>query len=617
MKLRLAIRSKVLLGFLGVLLLFAIVGATTLIVQRMIVNDYKQVTDKLLPVSLHLEKLRGDMLNQGAKLQGFLLTYDPAQAEAFNSATEQVGATMDTLETLTAGMGYEQYLEQLKAISEEYTAFGRQLLSNGGQDAAVALQTKGNDINTRLDKTLNEWQSYFEQKQADLVAAAESSGQLGLTITVALLVVAVLLGLGAAFLLSNAITRALAQLTEVAGELAAGNLTVEMPEIKTGDEVQVLSQAVGRMRDNMKRLIGAAVGAAHDLSAASQELSASTEEFAATIEQIANTIQQVAQGAQEQTAAVNNSAGSLGQLSAAVNQVAQGAENQVASVREVLGKVAASSSALETTRSLLEKVRVAVTNNSSTANEGGEVIKKVNASIARIKTDATSSYNLIQELESHARDIGRILEVIGEVADQTNLLALNAAIEAARAGDQGRGFAVVADEVRKLAERTSSETKAIGEIITRIQSATAEVGQEMGVAVRDVEAGEQQVQEAIQALSKIENVADEAEANVISLVRAADALEDANQAIEEAVHQMSAVAEENQAATEEMAAGIKEIRQGIDSVAAVSEEGAASAEEVSASAESASQTVQTISASAQTLAGMAQKLQQLVAGFRV
>ncbi|MGE5481541.1 MAG: methyl-accepting chemotaxis protein [Bacteroidota bacterium] len=190
-------------------------------------------------------------------------------------------------------------------------------------------------------------------------------------------------------------------------------------------------------------------------------------------------------------------------------------------------------------------------------------------------------------------------------------------MEAARAGDQGRGFAVVADEVRKLAERTSSETKAIGEIITRIQSATAEVGQEMGVAVRDVEAGEQQVQEAIQALSKIENVADEAEANVISLVRAADALEDANRAIEEAVHQMSAVAEENQAATEEMAAGIKEIRQGIDSVAAVSEEGAASAEEVSASAESASQTVQTISASAQTLAGMAQKLQQLVAGFRV
>lgn len=614
---KLSIRSKMLFGFLGVLLLFTVVGATSLIVQRMIVDNYEEITDVLSPVSLNMEKLRSEMLNQAVGLLGFLLTYDPSQAEAFNSATENVRIIMDTLETITAGTGSEQYLGQVKAISQEYTAFGRQLLGSGGQNGAVAVQIQGKDILVRLDKTLQQWQGYLDQSQADWLAAAASSQRIGMIVTLALLVVAVLLGLGVAFLLSNAITRALAQLTEVAGELAAGNLTVEMPEIKTGDEVQVLSQAVGRMRDNMKRLIGAAVGAAHDLSAASQELSASTEEFAATIEQIANTIQQVAQGAQEQTAAVNNSAGSLGQLSAAVNQVAQGAENQVASVREVLGKVAASSSALETTRSLLEKVRVAVTNNSSTANEGGEVIKKVNASIARIKTDATSSYNLIQELESHARDIGRILEVIGEVADQTNLLALNAAIEAARAGDQGRGFAVVADEVRKLAERTSSETKAIGEIITRIQSATAEVGQEMGVAVRDVEAGEQQVQEAIQALSKIENVADEAEANVISLVRAADALEDANQAIEEAVHQMSAVAEENQAATEEMAAGIKEIRQGIDSVAAVSEEGAASAEEVSASAESASQTVQTISASAQTLAGMAQKLQQLVAGFRV
>jgi methyl-accepting chemotaxis protein len=103
------------------------------------------------------------------------------------------------------------------------------------------------------------------------------------------------------------------------------------------------------------------------------------------------------------------------------------------------------------------------------------VFRETAASMNQLAEQIDRATKRVSELAQQSHDIGRIIDVINEIADQTNLLALNAAIEAARAGEHGQGFAVVADEVRSLAERTQRSTLEVRKVIEAIQGETTSV----------------------------------------------------------------------------------------------------------------------------------------------
>src|SRR5215471_8755116 len=130
-----------------------------------------------------------------------------------------------------------------------------------------------------------------------------------------------------------------------------------------------------------------------------------------------------------------------------------------------------------------------------TARHGGSIIDETLAKMRGIAQSVGATARKVEELGKSSDQIGRIIGVIDDIADQTNLLALNAAIEAARAGEQGRGFAVVADEVRKLAERTTTATKEIAQMIKSIQDETR-------LAVGAMEQGTKQVEEGVSSTAK-------------------------------------------------------------------------------------------------------------------
>ncbi len=86
---------------------------------------------------------------------------------------------------------------------------------------------------------------------------------------------------------------------------------------------------------------------------------------------------------------------------------------------------------------------------------------------------ATAANQSVDGLKSSSAEIGKIVNLIANVAQQTNLLALNATIEAARAGQAGRGFAVVASEVKALSVQTQTATEEIKRKIEKLQNDAA------------------------------------------------------------------------------------------------------------------------------------------------
>jgi methyl-accepting chemotaxis protein len=584
----LKVRSKILGGY-GLVLLLLLVFAVIIVVRTFEIGRNADAVQQTEQLQVKAGEIGKALTERVAAYRDFLLTGQDTALVAFEDARERIQRSVTEARQLVADPGQLALLDTIVHFAQlweiEVAQPGLQLRPRGlmtPPDTVVQFMQTGVGRRgavralgalERLQVNASTMSLARREALDESVVNIRWASALGIGLGG---IVALMIGLWTATSISAPLTRAV----EFASGVAEGDLTQRIPREGGKDEISSLSSTLNRMAQDLRRMVSVVTTATAQVASSSDQIATtsqsiaenidqqarSTEELSSSMEQVAAQITRVAQSTESLAVSVDETSSSIGQMGSSIEETAHNVDSLGSSVEETsatIGEMAASIA--QVGRHVNETAEIARAAESD-ARAGGDAVSRTTRAMQRIHDEITKLLDTIKALGTSSESIGRVSQVIEDIADQTNLLALNAAIEAARAGEHGRGFAVVAQEIRRLSERAVEQTREIG---ATIQTVRGEVQRAVGstdTVTDSMHQGRELAQDAANALTKIIDSAGRTRLLMEDVSLATDQQIDAARQAQQAMEHIQRIAEEARIATREQANGTRQIIEAVENM---------------------------------------------------
>lgn len=468
-------------------------------------------------------------------------------------------------------------------------------------------------------------------------------------LSASILGVIILFVVGMRTLSERVIIRPIRRMEEVTARMASGDL--ETVIITAGDdEIAALGRSINKVASNLKDMLVKITSVSNKISGVTEGIALSSakvlagshaqhetvEKTSQYIEEIDSSIASVALAADSLASSSEKASSSVTEIASSIKNVAEDAnifsnnafdaassiEEMLASIKEIASSLELISVTSEETASSIEEINAVVKEVERSAIESADLAERVTSEasgrgikaaddaingIEQIKTSVGAISDGISRLEKRSEEIGKILNVIADVADETNLLALNAAILSTKAGEHGKAFAVVADEIKSLAEKTSLSTREIGDLIKSVREETGASVELAKKGIVNVENGVMLVREVNITLRSILESSKPSSEKSKLIQRAATEQANVITGVTDAIRNINEHIDLISKATKEQSAGSRQISESLESIKELSGHVKNATKEQSASSKQISEIIENVSRQAGQIAAAISK----------